>query len=240
MLMLAVAGVATLAFFVQGYTGFGAALVMTPLLALLIDLRVGVVAAALVQVPVGMWLTMGARRGVDRPALVSLVPASAVGLILGTLSLATLDVTWLARLCGALTAVFALDVLRRAVNRRAVRPWPTWAALPAGLAGGLLGGLFGTSGPPIVAYLERQLTRGSALRATLLAYFLAINLMRLIGYGAASLYSDKVLLAAAAMLPGASLGAWAGATFQRRTTEGPFRLTIAVVLLLTGVALAVR
>lgn len=240
MLMLGVAAVTTLAFFVQGFAGFGAALVMTPLLALLVDLRVAVVAAAIVQVPVGVWLTAGARAAVDRPALVGLVPASALGLGLGTLALATLDVGWLARLCGALTALFALDVLWRALGRRETRRWPAWAALPAGLAGGVLGGLFGTSGPPVVAFLERQLARGAALRATLLAYFLVINLMRLAGYGAASLYSGQVAAVAAVMLPAAAVGAWAGATLQRRAAEGPFRLAVAGVLLLTGLALAAR
>lgn len=240
MFLLPVVAIAALAFFVQGFTGFGAALILTPLLALFLDLRVAVVASALVQVPVGIWLTAGARRAVDRPSLVGLIPASAVGLALGTIALAVLHVEWLARLCGALTALFALDVLRRALLRAPTRPWPAWVALPAGLAGGLLGGLFGTSGPPVIAYLERQLERGAALRATLLAYFLAVNLMRLLGYGAASLYSGQVAVAATAMLPAAALGAWAGASLQRRAAEGPFRLTIAVVLLLTGLALAAR
>jgi hypothetical protein len=199
-----------------------------------------VVASALVQVPVGIWLTTGARRAVDRPSLVSLVPASSVGLAVGTFALAALQVAWLARLCGALTALFALDVLRRALRRSITRPWPAWVAMPAGFASGLLAGLFGTSGPPVIAFLERQLERGAALRATLLAYFLSVNLLRLLGYGVASLYSPEVALVAAAMVPAAALGAWAGASLQRRAAEGSFRLAVAAVLLLTGLALAAR
>lgn len=240
MLLLAMAAVAALAFFVQGFAGFGAALVMTPLLALFVDLRIAVVAAAIVQVPIGISLTTAARRAINHAALFSLVPASAFGLALGTLTLATFDVAWLARLCGVFTALFALDVLRRVIWRSEARPWPGWVALPAGLAGGVLGGLFGTSGPPVIAFLERQLARGDVLRATLLAYFLAVNVMRLLGYGAASLYSGQVALAAVAMLPGAAFGAWAGATLQRRAAERSFRMIVAVVLLLTGLALAAR
>lgn len=240
MTFVAIAAIAALAFFVQGYTGFGAALVLAPLLALAIDLKVGVVAAALVQVPIGMYLTMAVRESVDRAALRSLVPTSVVGMVLGTLALVWLDVTWLARLCGLLTALFALDVLRRALTRTTRLPWSPTMALPAGLAGGVLGGLFGTSGPPIVAYLEPTLSRGAVLRATLLAYFLIINLLRVASYGVASLYSYEVLLAAVVMLPAAGLGAWAGSSLQRRASEGHFRLIVAVVLFCTGVALAVR
>ncbi|NTU85831.1 MAG: sulfite exporter TauE/SafE family protein, partial [Chloroflexales bacterium] len=48
MFLLPVVVIAALAFFVQGFTGFGAALILTPLLALFLDLRVAVVASALV------------------------------------------------------------------------------------------------------------------------------------------------------------------------------------------------
>ncbi|MFV9505521.1 MAG: TSUP family transporter [Oscillochloridaceae bacterium umkhey_bin13] len=240
MTFVAIGAIAALAFFVQGYTGFGAALVLAPLLALAIDLKVGVVASALVQVPIGIYLTLAVRSSVDQAALRSLVPASALGLIGGTLALAWLDVTWLARLCGILTALFALDVLRRAVTKASRRPWSPSLAAPAGLAGGLLGGLFGTSGPPIIAYLEPTLSRGGVLRATLLAYFLIINTLRVASYGFASLYTNEVLFAAVVMLPAAACGAWAGSWLQRRASEGRFRLIVAAVLFFTGLALAVR
>jgi uncharacterized membrane protein YfcA len=237
---LAVALIAAIAFFVQAYAGFGAALVLTPLLALVIDLRMGVAASSIVQLPVGIWLAYGARASIDRPSLWRLVPIGAIGLAAGAYALASVDVIWLKRICGGLTALFALDMLRRTLQRTVARPWPAWAAPIAGLLGGLLGGLFGTSGPPIVAYLERPLERGATIRATLLAYFLALNSMRLLAYGATSLLGVEVALLAATMLPAALAGAWAGSALQRRSAEGTFRVAVAAILLVTGVALAVR
>lgn len=232
--------VALLAFFVQGFTGFGASLVLAPLLLFVLDLHTAVVASALVQVPIGVWLTWNARTAIDRPALSLLLPASIIGLVAGTLALATLETEWLRRMCGVLTALFALDVLRRAWFGVQARPWPNWAGVSSGLVGGVLGGLFGTSGPPVVAFLETRLARGAALRGTLLAYFLGVNSLRIIGYAAVALFSGAIVYTALAMLPAAALGAWAGASLQQRAGERGFRLIVAGVLLATGVALALR
>jgi len=239
MTLLLAALVALLAFLVQGFTGFGAALVLAPLLLLFLDLHTAVVASSIVQVPVGAVLAFQARRAVDGRAILALLPFSVAGLAAGAAALASLDVGWLRQLCGALTALFALQVLWRASRNRPARPWPGWAVVPAGIASGLLGGLFGTSGPPVVAYLESRMARGAALRATLIAYFLVINCLRIAGYGAGALLSGTAALTAAAMLPAAGLGAWAGTVLQRRAGERGFRLAVALVLLITGIALAV-
>ncbi len=240
MTLIIAALVALLAFFVQGFTGFGASLVLTPLLLLVLDLHTAVIASALVQVPIGVWLTWNARTTIDRPALGVLLPASIIGLVGGTLALATLETEWLRRLCGLITALFALDVFRRAGSGVTARPWPNWAGVGAGLLGGILGGLFGTSGPPVVAFLETRLARGAALRSTLLAYFLSVNSLRIVGYAAVALFSGAIFQTMLAMLPAAALGAWAGATLQQRAGERGFRLAVAGVLLITGTALALR
>ena len=129
MTLLLAALVALLAFFIQGFTGFGAALVLAPLLLLFLDLHTAIVASAIVQVPVGALLAYQSRRSVDVRAVLRLLPFSLVGLAAGAAALARLDVGWLRQLCGALTALFALDVLRRAWLDVAPRPWPALAAV---------------------------------------------------------------------------------------------------------------
>lgn len=238
MSLLLAALVALLAFFVQGFTGFGAALILAPLLLIFLDLHTAIVASALVQVPVGMVLAYQARHAIDRGAIRRLLPYSLIGLAVGAAALASLNVDWLRQLCGVLTALFALDVLRRAWRNITPRPWPAWSVIPAGLTSGLLGGVFGTSGPPVVAYLESSMPRGAAMRATLIAYFLVLNCLRVVGYSMGGLLSGPVALTAAAMLPAAALGAWAGSALQQRAGERLFRLAVAAVLLVTGIALA--
>lgn len=237
MTLVAVAAIALLAFFVQGLTGFGAALVLAPLLLLVLDLHTSVAASAIVQVLVGAGLTYQARAAIDRRSLAWLLPSSIVGLALGTLALTGLETDWLRRLCGALTVLVALDLLRRTLLRIRARGWPAWAGVPAGLVSGVLGGLFGTSGPPAIAYLEGRLERGAALRGTLLGFFLIFNSLRVIGYGAAAMLDRPVATIALAMLPAAIVGALLGSRLQRRASERGFRLAVAGVLLATGAAL---
>jgi uncharacterized protein len=235
--LLIAAAIALLAFFVQGFTGFGASLILAPLLLFVFDLRTGVVASAIVQLPIGLGLTGSTRSQIAYRELRTLLPTSIAGLIVGVAALASLDVDWLKRVCGVLTVVFALRMLRRARQGGTSRAWPRWSSHLAGLIGGLLGGLFGTSGPPVVIVLERQLKEKLTLRATLLAYFLVINALRVMTYAAGLLVSGYVLVVSLAMLPAAVAGALLGARLQHRVSDQAFRLVVTCVLLLTGLAL---
>jgi uncharacterized protein len=197
-----------------------------------------VVASAIVQLPIGLGLTGALRRHVAYQELRALLPLSVVGLVGGTIALASLDVDGLKRLCGAVTALFALRMLRR--TQRGAAPsaaLPAWTGYLAGLLGGVLGGVFGTSGPPVVLVLERRLPQKLALRATLLSYFLALNTLRVFAYIVSFLVTWQVLVVSLAMLPAAALGAFLGTRMQHRVGERGFRLAVSLVLLLTGLAL---
>jgi uncharacterized membrane protein YfcA len=103
---------------------------------------------------------------------------------------------------------------------------------------GLLGGLFGTAGPPIVVFLENQATAKAVLRATLLAYFLAVDVLRMIPYAFSKLITIQVLEISAAMFPASLVGAYLGRKLQVRVSESVFRSVVGAVLLATGVLLA--
>lgn len=223
----------------QGFTGFGASLILAPLLLFVLDLKTGVVASAIVQLPIGVGLTGSTRRQIAYEELRALLPVSMLGLVGGVFALASLDVEWLKRVCGIVTVVFALRMLVRLMRPAAVgAAWPGWTRYLAGLIAGVLGGAFGTSGPPIVIVLERRLSQKAKLRATLLAYFLVVNLLRVLGYAGGMLISGPVLAVSLAMLPAAVLGAALGVWMQQRVGDQAFRLAVILVLLLTGLALA--
>ena len=64
--LLAAALIALLAMLVRGVTGFGAALVMSPLLLLFFDVHTAVVASAAVQIVTGFGIAWHARLAIDR------------------------------------------------------------------------------------------------------------------------------------------------------------------------------
>jgi uncharacterized protein len=240
LIVLLTALIAGLAFFVQGFAGFGAALIMTPLLMFVHDLRTAVVAAAIAQLPVGAMLTYRARTAIDGRMLRLLVPISIVFIVPGSLALGNWETDWLRRIFGGLTMLFALRILVLAGRRLHRQRWPMRGGYLAGAVAGFLGGLFGTSGPPVVVFLENQLSSAAALRATLLSYFLATNVLRLFSYGSTRLLTGPAIQVGLVMIPAALLGGYLGSLLQGRVAARPFRLIVGSLLLLTGLLLVLR
>ena len=227
------------AIFVRSLTGFGAALVLVPLLSLIWDLRQVVVLAAIVQVATGFPVALGARRQAARPALVLLLLGSLCGLAVGALLLGFLPLPWLRRGLGVITLVFGLSRFTPIAARSA--PAPTrrlnLLGIPVGFAGGILTGAIGTGGPPVVAYLHYRLATPAARRATLLLYFLILDAIRLPGYLRLGLGSTTLLWTGAALLPFALLGAACGSYAHGRLSERIVAGSIAILLVLTGLLL---
>jgi uncharacterized membrane protein YfcA len=205
-----------------------------------LDVKTAVVAAAITQVPVGFVVAYQSRSEIDRPSLISLLPPSVVGIVVGSLALASVDSALLKRLFGAITVLFAARIiwsLRRQAT--ANRRWPSGAGILAGTLGGILGGLFGTSGPPVVVYLEGQILRKDMLRATLLAYFLVIDSLRLASYGLSGLFTRQAVTISLIMIPAALVGVHLGTRLNTRVDEVTFRVAIGALLFATGLLLMV-
>ena len=224
---------------VRGITGFGAALVLVPLLSLLWNLRQVVLIAAFVQVITGVPLTVVARREVARRVFVVLLAGSLIGLPLGATLLAMLPLATLRRALGLLTLVFGLSRLLPASRQVALSPGRAVGALgvPAGWVSGLLAGAIGTGGPPVVAYLHYRLPDPLARRATLLAYFMVIDIVRLVGYLRLGIGGAATLWTALALVPFALLGSVAGSHIHSRAAARTVALCVAWLLVATGVLL---
>lgn len=231
--------IAFAAFFVRGFSGFGSALVMTPLLALVFEPRLAVVSTAILGVAIGAGIAVEARHLVDRAALRRLMIAAVPCLVAGSALLAIAEQHTLRRALGLLVVFFGARMLRLAHARgQPTRPkWPARAGYLAGALGGFLGGTFGTGGPPVVVFLENQIDSRRALRATVLAVLLFFDATRLGSYAIAGVIDTELLVAALAMLPAALLGAVTGARMHLRVSEGAFRAVMGAFLLASGLLL---
>ena len=228
------------ALFTRGLSGFGSALVLMPFLMLFLDVKTAVVAAALTQVPVGFTLAFRSRSDFDRSYLKLLLPPSILGILVGSFVLANVEAEQLKRVFGAVTVIFALRiVLAVGLNVTAYRTWPASVGIVAGALGGVLGGLFGTSGPPVIVYLEHQILKKDVLRATFLAYFLVTDSLRLAGYGLSGLVTWRAVTIGLAMIPAALAGAYLGTRLNAKVDERTFRIVAGALLFVTGVLLVV-
>lgn len=229
------------AIFVRSLTGFGAALVLVPLLSLVWDLRQVVLIAALVQATTGFPVAIGARKAASRSALVTLLLGSLCGLAVGALLLAVLPLPWLQRFLGVLTLIFGISRFTPIAARIAPTPSRRLIVLgvPVGFASGLLTGAIGTGGPPVVAYLHYRLGTPAARRATLLLYFMVLDLIRLPGYLRLGIGSATLLWTGIALIPFALLGAACGNWALGRLSDRIVSQAIAILLVLTGILLII-
>lgn len=228
-----------LAIFVRAITGFGAALVLVPLLSLFWNLRQVVLIGAVVQIATVIPMAITARRDLSRSALVALLAGSLCGLAIGAYLLAILPVPWLRRGLGLLTLFFGISRFTPIAARVAPKPSRalTLLAVPFGFISGILTGMIGTGGPPVVAYLHYRLATPLARRATLLIYFMVLDFVRLPGYLRLGVGSAMVLWTAMALIPFAALGSLAGTYVHGRASEKAVSSAMAVLLILTGVLL---
>lgn len=236
--IIAAAIIAFSGLFLRGFVGFGSSLVMTPLLMLFLDIQTAVIATAIVQVAVGTWVATPARQIFNWTYLRLLLPTSVLGIILGSSALVNFDGDLLKRIFGIVTVLFALRIIASLRNSKKGPEWPQSAGHFAGILAGIMGGIFGTSGPPIVIFLEKQLHDREVLWATLLAYFVVIDSLRLANYVFYGLLTWEVAEISLVMLPAAVFGAYLGSKLHAESSERLFRFGIGIVLLISGFMLA--
>ncbi|MDE2395982.1 MAG: sulfite exporter TauE/SafE family protein [Burkholderiales bacterium] len=231
---LAIAAVGGL---VRGTTGFGASMVMTPALALLLGARVAVPVALLLEtfaaapmIPAALAL---ARWRAIAPICASAVATVPVGaLLLGSASPLTLR-----RLIAATVTLFSLALLsgRRYAGAPRLR-----TALGLGALSGTLLGATSVGGPPVILYLLSGPDPVPVTRANLTLYVIVISAAGLVMLGAAGLLSAPTLARAAALALPFGAGVVAGGRAFARFSDRRFRqFTIGFMLVVSlGVLLA--
>jgi hypothetical protein len=233
------AAVLLLAYFVRGISGFGSGLIAVPLLALRFPLPQ--------VVPFMLLADFGAAglvgglnfRQVDWAEIRRLLPATLVGVILGTQLLVSLPPALLLTLLGGFVLAFALRSLL--LQQDGFTPASKHWAWPAALSGGAVSGLFGTGGPPYVIYLSHRINEKAALRATLSALFFLEGLLRIVTFLLAGLLVGlqvwrNALLAAPLII--AAL--YVGSHVHSRLTDQQMQRGVSLLLLGSALSLLVK
>lgn len=227
---------------VRGLTGFGSALVAVPLLTALLGPRDTVPLVVALDAIGGLPLLWSVRRYVDWRVVAALLLPMLAGQWVGSALLAELPEETLRRVVGAVVAVFGVQRLLAVGNGQteAERVANGWGWLPgatlAGLAGGVLDGLMGTSGPPLVAWLSRQL-EVRRVRVQLLGLF-SLSSPLLLGLltwrGVAGLHHVPLV---ASLIPAMLAGAALGVAGAGRLPAPVIARAVGALLVVAGVGL---
>ena len=224
-----------------GFAGIG--VVAVPMMALVIS---PVQAAAIIlpillaQDVIGVW---SFRKTWDKGLVILMLPSAAVGIFVGWLLAARVEVAAVELSIGLIAVAFSLQQLwaGRAVKAAGVieaGPARHWLGVLCGLVSGFTSQVAHAGAPPFQIYvLPRRLPRDMFI-GTSAFFFAAVNWMKLPAYIALGQFTPQVLTTAAVLLPLALVSTVAGVWLVRRVPAEGFYKVIYVVLAAVGVKLA--
>ncbi|WP_020202310.1 sulfite exporter TauE/SafE family protein [Cupriavidus sp. WS] len=221
----AVAGIA------KGLTGFGAALIMTPLFALVVAPAQAAMLTVLLH---GLTAWQGIRACRRRVAWRKVAVLAAIALCahqLALLGLGRVEPHLLRRGIGTLVLVMGVMAL---LGLRIRHGGGAVATGLAGVASGVFTALGGLGGPPVVYYFSGQGTIDASVRANLLAYFMLLFAGASLGLLAQGRLDLPTVRAGALLVPFFCAGAVAGEALFARLPSAVFARVVQLALITIG------
>jgi hypothetical protein len=229
------------AFMCRGLSGFGAGLIATPLLALVLPMHVIVPLNSLLVAAVFVFLSIRDRREVVWSELKPLIVPTVAGVAAGLLLFKSLNNQVLLMLLGGFLIVYAAYTLAVHVFGLPKLTCSKLWSFPSAMSGAFIDTLFGGGGGTLVViYLHARGLDKLRFRATVATLWVMEMVARLGGYSAAGFYRRDVLLLAVIMLPFIAAGTWFGERLGNRIRQETFSNVLAVMLLLAGITLVMR
>ena len=216
---------------IKGLTGFGFSLLAVPVLVLLLGPRTAVPVIILLNAVTNVVLFIGSRKAASLRQIIPLIVTGIATVPIGMLLLLALDASVIKLVVGCVTVLFALAFLTG--FRRPVRNETRGFAV-AGVISGTLNGLISTGGPPVILFLTNQGVSKRPFRASLITYFLFLNIATVPIYFAGGLLSSSIAGYAMLLLPALFLGALTGSRLLSRIPERAFRITALVIVMIAG------
>ena len=224
--------------FVRGYSGFGFAALAISAAGLVTNPVLVVPVVLLCEGLIALQQAHGVRGHIDWRRVAALAAGAAIGVPLGVQVLANVGVDT-ARAFIALYILAMCAVLL--TGWRFVRPVGAAPHVGVGIFSGIANGA-AVGGLPVAAFFAAQPISAATFRATLIAYFLLLDLWSMPLMWQAGMISGDTLRALVWSLPLAMLGSWLGGRHFLRAEPKDFRrfaIGLLAVLSLAGLAKSV-
>ena len=209
--LAAAAGGALLAGLVRGFSGFGGAMVLVPILAASHGPQVAVPVLVLIDFVLTLPLAWRARRRCAWREVAPVALGHAAALPAGLAVLVLADPALLTRATGGLVLAMAAAM---ALGLRRTTPPGRGSALGIGLGIGLgagfLSGSTGVGGPPVVLFWLAGPDAPPRMRANLMVFFALSSVLSLTGLALAGVITAAVATLALVLWPSYALGLLAG------------------------------
>lgn len=229
-------GVAVLNGLIHGYTGFGGALLMVPLLSVLYGPVEAIAMVGVAMICGSAQLYPSAARQAVWRELFPLFAGLVIFVPLGAYLLFHLDPQLVRRSMGGFILVFALILMSGWVYGGAR------GGLPSALVGALAGGITGASGvggPPIALYFLASPHPAEIQRANIVISVTVMTVIVLASVAIGGGFSTNVVLRGLFLTPASLLGVWLGARLFATMPKSYFRKAALWLLIATGFAILV-
>jgi uncharacterized membrane protein YfcA len=222
---------ALLAGAVSGLTGFGLALISTPLLLFVYDPRTVVVITAALSIFINLAVVLDSWRDAQRRVVIALLPPAFVGIVMGVEVLRVVNPLYI-RLAVGIVVVFSALLLLRDIQLPGAET--RWGTVVAGWASGALSTSTGLAGPPIVLLLASRGLPKRVFRGSSALYFLVMSVAGLIILFYRGLFDSSDVPLMLILIPAAFLGKAIGTAMLKKTSEKAFRTITLGIVILTG------
>ncbi len=213
---------------IQGMTGFGAALVAGPILAIFLDPKLVVVIVLVTGIGSLGLVGYHARKYIDLKRLLLLVSLAVLGLPMGSYLLVVAPSFVIRALIAVVSIIFS-TLLLLGYSRRFKREG--LASCGFGFASGVLIAGVGMGGPPIVIFLANQGWPKEVFRATVALFFLIIAVLCLVSHLFTGVTTGHRLVIASSLIPAAVMGFYVGnAIFPRLGSTLFIKLALSLIL----------
>ncbi|GJL81301.1 MAG: UPF0721 transmembrane protein [marine bacterium B5-7] len=228
---------ATLSGFVRGVTGFGGAMVFTAPMALLVEPKIAVMIALVLEAFAALNMLPEALKKCSSRVIAPLCLAACLTIPFGTYLLTELDSGVLKRFIAGTVLVLAIFMLRgfRYTGRQRI----TTSAILGGVSG-LLVSATSVGAPPVILYLLSGPDSVATTRANLTLYIIAISMIALMVLLLRGAFNPASGLIAILLAPCYFSGVWFGSRVFPRVDDKSFRrfvlwflIVLSTILLMT-------
>lgn len=174
----------------------------------------------------------------DNRSVLLLIPASLIGVTIGTLILANAPARLIRIMLGLIVMLFVVYKLfeKRIFKKMTYKP-RNWHGLLAGSTAGFTSSVAHTGGPPVAIYLLLQNVQPRVFAATSAIFFLILNYIKVPFYYVADIFNFDLLQQLLWLLPMVPLGVWAGKWVVARVSKELFDNIILSLLIISALLL---
>lgn len=219
--------------FIQSITGFGFALIATPLLFFLLDPRTAIVIVVCLGSFNMLVLTIVYRKHINKKRTVFLSIGSVIGIPLGAYLLSVMSPTAIKLVVASVTIILSIFLMINRVHY--LRPFVFWHIV-TGFFSGLLSSSTSMGGPPAVLFLLSQNLNKTEFLGTISAVGIILSIFTIGTFGSMGMINNYILKTSAIALPALAIGIFLGTKMIQKINNNLFRYIAIAVILISAIA----